>query len=54
MHEKCILLVKEYALELGNWILCGFIKKTMKTPRSEIVNAKKCRDDYIRRYKHEI
>ena len=35
-------------------LLSGFIKKTMKTPRSEIVNAKKNRDDYIRRYKHEV
>ena len=35
-------------------LLHGFIKKTMKTPKSEIVNAKKYRDDYIRRHQHEF
>lgn len=31
----------------------GFVKKTQKTPPSEIVRAKKYRDDYLARHKED-
>lgn len=31
----------------------GFVKKTQKTPKSEIKITKKCKTDYERRYGHE-
>lgn len=44
-------LVEFYEQENGKIILTnGFIKKTQKTPRSEIMKAKKYRADYLERY----
>ncbi len=34
-------------------LLHGFAKKTMKTPRAEILKAKTYMEDYARRYQHE-
>ncbi|MDD2972835.1 MAG: type II toxin-antitoxin system RelE/ParE family toxin [Lachnospiraceae bacterium] len=31
-------------------VLSGFLKKTQKTPRSEIIRAKRYRNDYLERY----
>ena len=44
-------LVEFYEQENGKIILTnGFIKKTQKTPRSEITKAKEYRADYLERY----
>ena len=41
-----------YFFMIGNKIILtnGFVKKQQKTPKREIVLAKKYRDDYIRRF----
>ena len=44
-----------YFFQVGNkaYLTHGFIKKTQKTPRSEIELAKKYRADHLRRYPNE-
>lgn len=35
-------------------LLTGFVKKTQKTPRQEILRAKEYREDHIRRFENEF
>lgn len=44
-----------YFFYVGNKIVVtnGFVKKTQKTPRAELVKAQKYKKDYERRHSHE-
>lgn len=45
-----------YFFYIGSRIILtnGFIKKTQKTPKSEIIKAKKYREDFIRKAENKI
>jgi phage-related protein len=59
MHELCIKLAGRherilYFFVFQNYIILthSFTKKTSSVPKSEIQKAKKCREDFVQRFKN--